>query len=255
MSDAHFIIDLVNRFLAEPAWSRPFVEQVLNQALQRDPKAAERSKIYGRQGPGLITKVWLNQPVFSHPSSAAVRLNVDWERHVDWADLRAIVPHGSEVRTDPLPTPGSAGPAVWPFTEVVRDARGTVLLSFERRDKSRPFLYFVGLERPPQPDNPAEYDPSCFRAYVVREGDAQTYEIERRSTQTTAVNVSSLALRDGALHVSFVAAEPKVGEPLARKLIRELIVGDLLASELARKYTRIEYLATELGSQTSEPAQ
>jgi hypothetical protein len=87
----------------------------------------------------------------------------------------------------------------------------------------------------------------------VHEGDARSFAIERRSTREDAVVVNAVELAGRTAKVSFVVKELMILEPLARKLIRELLLGKLLKDELAGKYDHVSYFATELETTTVEP--
>ena len=205
-------------------------------------------------GRGLIREAKLRQQTFGTPGGPTVRLEVDWDGAVTRDEIGVLIPRNAKLKPHPLPAPGSRGPARMAFTLEVPDPRADAAYSFEHRDQSPAYLYGITLRRPAVPENPSEFAAECFRAYAVHEGDARSYAIERRSTHEDAVVVSAVELAGRTAKVSFVVKELMILEPFARKLIRELLLGELLKDELAGKYDQVSYIATELETTTVEPA-
>jgi hypothetical protein len=162
--------------------------------------------------------------------------------------LGELIPLNVFPKLNP-PAIGSKGPLRVATTLSVQRPDIDMSFGFESRDKSPDYLDGVALQRPRATFAPADFLPERFKAYKVNSED-HPYAIERRSTQTDAVVVSALRLTGRTVEISFKTVEPPVTEPLARKLIEHLLLGELLKEELAGKYDAVDYVATELGSIT-----
>jgi len=132
------------------------------------------------------------------------------------------------------------------------DARGNVGLAFESRDKSKPFLFAINIKRELPPGDPQVWSRHAFRPYIVQPDDTTTYAIDWLASGKAAVAVTDLRLADRHLSLAFVAVEPKVGDILARELIRDLLLGGLLRDELHGSYDDVTYLALETNSSITE---
>ena len=255
MSNAKQIIDLVTTLLEAKAWEPHAVGALVGFELSRDKRAPANLKRYRGSGPGLIRRADVLPQTFGTPGGPALRLEVDWDGAVTRDELGVLIPRNAKQKRNPPPPPGSQGPMRHSFGCDVPDPRANGVYSFESRDKSPDYLYWIGLRRPAVPETPSDFAAECFRAYAMHEGDAHSYAIERRSTHEDAVVVSAVELAGRTAKVSFVVKELMILEPLARKLIRELLLGELLKDELAGKYDQVSYFATELETTTVEPAQ
>lgn len=151
----------------------------------------------------------------------------------------------------PPPTPGSAGPAPLRTSARVNHARGCDSFTFVRRDDGVDRLEALVLERPHPGNYPSQFDAGCFRAYATADGTAG-YALERISTQSNAVVLPKHALNGRTLSLDYIASELMIGEPLARNLIRQLLVEGLLAPKLAGQCDTIAFTSIELGSTVTE---
>ena len=255
MSNAKQIISLVTTLLEANVWKPHAVGALVGFELSRDKRAPANLKRYRGSGPGLIRRADVLPQTFGTPGGPALRLEVDWDGAVTRDELGVLSPRNAKLKPHPLPAPGSRGPARMAFTLEVPNPSADAAYSFEHRDKSPAYLYGITLRRPAVPETPSDFAAECFRAYAVQEGDARSYTIERRSTHDDAVVVSAVELKGRTAEVSFVVKELMILEPFARKLIRELLLGELLKNELAGKYDQVSYFATELETTTVEPAQ
>jgi len=254
MSNAKQIIHLVTTLLEANVWEPHAVGALVGFELSRDKRAPANLKRYRGSGQGLIRRADVLPQMFGTPGGPALRFDIDWNGAVTPDELRVLVPRNAKQKVHSLPSPGSQGPMRHSYGCDVPDPRANGVYSFESRDKSPDYLYWIGLRRPAVPETPSDFATECFRAYAVQEGDARSYAIERRSTHEEAVVVSTVELAGRTAEVSFIVKELMILEPLARKLIRELLLGELLKDELAGKYDQVSYIATELETTTVEPA-
>jgi len=254
MSDAQTIVDLVEALRNGLPWTVSSVAFLVGLPLERDKRAPENLKRYVGTGTGLIREVRFRQPTYLVPGGATVQLTIDWGSQIPQTALGALIPANAPKRLHSPAAPGGKGGERLFFSISVADPRANAGFTFERRDQGTAFLNAISLLREKAAEGPADHDSESFQPYAVREGAAETYAIERRSTGRDAVVVTLLGLANRTLKLSFVAVEPMIGEPLARRLILELILGTLLKDELAGKYDQVALHASELDSTTIEPA-
>jgi hypothetical protein len=255
MAYAQEVVDLVATLRRIPEWSPGAVCKALEVKLTRELGTPAKVKRYhGAIDRGVLRTVRLTVPVFGGHLGWGVLVKVDWNGQVAQKDLGSLIPEGSKGSVMPAPTPGSKGPLRSSYSLRVPDAAGDAGFAFESLDRSPNYLVTVGLERPHPGNDDARQDARCFRSYAVHEGDARSYAIERRSNHEDAVVVSAVELKGRTAKVFFAVKELMILEPFARKLIRELLLGELLKDELAGKYDQVSYFATELETTTVEPA-
>lgn len=249
MSPAQQVIHVIEVLVAEQLWSPTVVGSTTQVTLPRHKEVSELTKMYLGTGGGLFRQVKLLVQTFEGRTAPSIYVSCDWEAHVTRADLSELIPSNTIRKLNPPPTPGSKGPLRVATTLSVQRQDTNMSFGFESRDKSPDYLRAFSLERPRATLAPADFLPECFRAYQVNTED-EPYAIERRSTRQDAVLVSDLKLAERNVQLSFKTVEAPVSEPLARKLIDQLLLGELLKEKLAGKYDSVDYLATELGSIT-----
>ncbi|MEO7034543.1 MAG: hypothetical protein ABI548_11605 [Polyangiaceae bacterium] len=248
-------IELVARLRAVSEWSVGEVESEFGIRLLRDGKSTAKLKVYDAPArEGLFTRTTLNQPIFGGHLGWRILIRVNEAGDVRRSHLESIIPAGSKGGMPPLPTPGSKGPAPFRFWQRVPHPLGECSFSFVGREDNIERLDGITLHRPHPGNDPAYFDASCFRAYATEEASANGYAIERISSRTEAVVVPKLALSGRTLSLEYVAAESMVGEPLARDLLRKLLIEGRLARKLAGQYDTIAFTSVELGSTVTERA-
>jgi hypothetical protein len=253
MSNAQDVIELVNTLRQIPEWSLVAVNQALAVQLLRDKKATAKIKRYlGELNRGGLEKVTLTLPIFGGHLGWRVHVKVDPESHILRSDLGDLISPHAKGGVNPAPAPGNKGPAIHSHWWNAPHAQGDATFSFEQCDSSDYYLVSVILDRPHPGNDPDHYDSARFRAYASERGGAMSYVIERTATRTEAVEVPHAKLAQRKLSVSYAAVEPMIGEPLARKLIRQLLIDGLLRSELDGKLDSIAYTALELDTTTTE---
>lgn len=236
-------------------WSVGEVESALSVQLVRDQKSTAKLKAYDAPSrEGLFTRTTLDQPIFGGHLGWRILIRINEVGDVRRAQLGEIIPAGSTGGVNPPPTPGSKGPAPHRFWLRVRHPLGECSFSFLRREDEIERLDGFTLHRPHPGSDPSYFAASCFRAYATAEGSANSYVIERTSTQVDAVIVPKLALDGRSLALDYIASEIMVGEPLARELIGQLLIEGLLAPKFAGQYDTVAFTSVELGSTVVERA-
>ena len=248
-------IELVARLRAVPEWSVGEIESTFGIELLRDGKSTAKLKRYhsARHG-SLFALTTLDQPILGGHLPWRVLIDVNESGDVRRGHLASIIPAGSKGGMNPLPAPGSKGPAPFRFWLRVPHPLGECSFSFLRSEDDVERLDGITLLRPHPGNDPSSFDASCFRAYTTDEPGENGYALERASTHTDAVLVPKLALTGRTVSLDYVAAEIMVGEPLARDLIRKLLIEGLLAPKLAGHYDTIAFTSVELGSTVTERA-
>ena len=251
-SNAQRIIDLIQGLRSAPDWTAHKVAVLLKVELRRDPKAPSNAKVYVSSDDGLFPSARFWQPIFGISKSALLQLDVRWEQQISEADLSSLIPAGAPRRMHPPPAPGSKGPSRMGFSLSAVSASANVGLAFESRDKSKPYLFGINVKRELPPFSSQDWALAAFRAYAVQSGDALSYTIDWQATGSPAITVTDLSLVNRKLSLSFVAVEPRIGEILARELIRELLLRGLLREQLLGNYDQVTYRASELDSSVTE---
>lgn len=245
------VVHVIKALLAERAWLPTQVAAIVQIELQRDKKVPESTKMYVGRGSGVFQSIKLLVQTFEGRPAPSIRFSCDWDAQVARADLAELIPANATRKLNP-PALGSKGPLRVSTTVSVQHPDALMHFGFESLEKGPDYLRALALERPRAVLAPEDFVTECFRAYAVNV-EHQPYAIERRSTQRDAVVVSTLGLSGRKLQLSFETVEAPIAEPLARKLIEQLLLGQLLQGELAGKYDSVDYLATELGSSTHVP--
>ena len=254
MSSVQRIVDLIQGLRSTPEWTAHSVAPLLKMNLLRDPKAPANAKVYLAAGDELFSSAKFWQPLFGISKGAVLQLEVHWTQQISEAALSAVIPAGAPRRMHPLPAPGSKGPARVGFSVSALNPNANVGLAFESRDGSKPYLIGISMKRELPPWVPRDWAPEAFRCYAVQPDHVTSFAIDRRETGAAAVTIDDLRLVRREVTLSFVAVEPRIGEILARDLIRTLLLGELLREQLQGKYDRVTYRASELDAIVTEPA-
>ncbi|MEP7048896.1 MAG: hypothetical protein ABJB12_01025 [Pseudomonadota bacterium] len=250
MSNADHLHQVCMSLLALPTWTRKALSDNFGWQLDFDGRPPSATKKYrGKVVDPCFDLVTLRQPIYGGKLGWALGLHVQPTVAIPFTELVPPLPARFAAGVHP-PAMGGVGPtttATWRTWEAVG---GRMTMQFERAFHSTVELVkgiSLGRDRAADPPNFDQTD--RYRALACNEEQSRFYVIEERTSPAEKIRVDAVSMRERVLKVSYTCTDPLIGDVLARKLVRHVLLGQLMRQDLEGKVDRIEY--TDLESKQS----